>query len=495
MSEIILELESECETRRLARDLSMIAKAGDLIALNGDLGAGKSAFARHFIRAVAGSGDMDVPSPTFSLMQIYETPRFTIVHADLYRIKSPDELVEIGFEEAGDGAVVLVEWPDRLGGLLTDDCLSLTFALRPLKGAEARRVTIKATGDWAQRIDRLLKARAFITNTGWGEAERLFMQGDASSRGYERLLMPRHRAIFMNAPAKTNEPILRAGKTYSEIAHLAVNMTPFVALSEGLRAAGLSAPLVEAVDLNEGFLIIEDLGNEGVTQNNEPIDERYRVAVEVLAELHSRPRSNKLPPHTIPNYSYEAMRIEIELLPDWYVTMRGGIVPASEKQAFYDAWRPLIEKQAANPETWVLRDYHSPNLLWLPERDGLERLGIIDFQDAMMGPASYDLVSLTQDARVTVSSELESRLLALYVSLREAKDPNFNRALFAESYAVMGAQRATKILGIFARLYKRDGKPGYLKHIPRVYDYLYRNLKHPSLAHVAKWCDARVERP
>jgi N-acetylmuramate 1-kinase len=494
--ELVFELNNEQETCLLARDLALCVKSGDILALNGDLGSGKSAFARHFIRAVSGAGDIEVPSPTFTLMQIYDTPRFPIVHADLYRIKSPDELEQLGWDEAGDGAVVLVEWADRLGSALDTNALHITFAMRPLKGAECRRVTLKCEGDFAERITRFLKARQFLDNAGWGAAERLHMQGDASSRSYERLILPRHRAVFMNAPVKSDA---KNENTYANIAHIAQNMVPFVAMSEGLRSAGISAPLVEAADLKEGFLILEDLGNEGIVDKGAPIPERYALAVELLADLHSRPRARVLPAadsnYTIPTFTLEAMQAEIALLLEWYVPMKGGGVPASEKWAFQDAWTPLLAKQANLQETWVLRDYHSPNLLWLPERDGLERIGVIDFQDALIGPSSYDLVSLTQDARVTVSPELENKLLAHYVAMREARDAGFNRANFAESYAVMGAERAVKILGIFARLNKRDGKPGYLKHLPRIYDYLYRNLRHASLKQVKTWCDHRLINP
>lgn len=496
--EFQLDLDNEEATRLFARDLSLQCKADDLIALNGDLGAGKSTFARHFVRSVANNDGLDVPSPTFTLMQIYEAKRFTVVHADLYRLKSPDELQELGWDEASQGAVVLVEWAERLGGELSGSYLDLRFASRPLKGANYRHVTIKAHGEWVARIERLFKLRQFIKQCGLSDYKREFMQGDASSRTYERLIGKDNTLILMNSPTKPDGAPIRNGLPYSKIAHLAENMVPFVALSEGLRSCGFSAPLIEAADLHDGFLVLEDLGHEGIVDNQpaQPVLARYKKAIEVLAELHSRPRANSfqtpLGVYHLPHYDVEAMKIELELLLDWFIPMKGGVVPASEKWAFIEQWLPLLHEMAALKDTWVLRDYHSPNLLWLPSRDGLEQIGIIDFQDAMIGPCAYDVVSLTQDARVSISPEIEQHLLAYYVSLRETQNSGFERVAFAKSYAIMGAQRATKILGIFARLNKRDGKPQYLKHIPRIYDYLQRNLRHDALKGVARWCAARL---
>jgi aminoglycoside/choline kinase family phosphotransferase len=142
-----------------------------------------------------------------------------------------------------------------------------------------------------------------------------------------------------------------------------------------------------------------------------------------------------------------------------------------------------------------LRDYHSPNLIWMPERDGLARVGLVDFQDCVMGHPAYDVASLLQDARVTVPDELEIRLLGHYAQTRRAASPDFEMAGFARAYAILGAQRATKILGIFARLDKRDGKPQYLAHLPRIWAYLQRCLAHPALAKVKRWVDDRVPPP
>jgi aminoglycoside/choline kinase family phosphotransferase len=158
-------------------------------------------------------------------------------------------------------------------------------------------------------------------------------------------------------------------------------------------------------------------------------------------------------------------------------------------------WRQLLEKPAAAPRTWVMRDFHSPNLIWLGERAGISRVGILDFQDTVLGPAAYDLVSLLQDARIDVPEQLELALLTRYIKTRRSDDANFDPGGFAEIYAIMSAQRNTRLLGTFARLNRRDGKPQYLQHQPRIWTYLKRSLAHPALSVLRDWYAANVPPP
>jgi len=182
------------------------------------------------------------------------------------------------------------------------------------------------------------------------------------------------------------------------------------------------------------------------------------------------------------------MLIEVELALDWYAPHVARIaVSSGARMQFLAIWRELLSPVLAERATWTLRDYHSPNLHWLPDREGVARVGLIDFQDAVIGPPAYDLASLLQDARVDVSEDLEMRLAALYLRRRAAADPAFEAQRFAAGYAAMGAQRTTKILGIFARLDRRDGKPQYLEHLPRIERYLAKNLAHPLLRPLALW--------
>jgi len=187
-----------------------------------------------------------------------------------------------------------------------------------------------------------------------------------------------------------------------------------------------------------------------------------------------------------------AMMIEVELLIDWYLPKLGVTPSDATRDAYIALWREALLPIIDSYPTWVMRDYHSPNIIWLPEREGIARVGLLDFQDAMMGPAPYDLASLLQDARIDVPEKLEVTLLGRYARARRDLDPDFIPADFIKAYSTLAAQRASKILGIFARLEKRDGKPQYLRHIPRVWNYLQRSLAHPSLAPLNAWYGVHV---
>ena len=221
------------------------------------------------------------------------------------------------------------------------------------------------------------------------------------------------------------------------------------------------------------------------------------AAADLLAALHATPMPDKLPveagvSYTLPHYDLDAFLIETELLIDWYLPRLGVKLAGAKRDGYVELWHDALKPALAAPPVWVLRDYHSPNLLWLPQRQEHARVGLLDFQDAVMGPAAYDLASLAQDARVDVPEMLEIALLSRYIRARMQETPVFDAPAFAQLYATMAAQRASKILGIFARLDKRDGKPQYLRHMPRVWGYLQRSLAHPALAPLAAWYRVNV---
>ena len=492
-------LADEAATRALMVDIAAALAPGDLITLSGDLGAGKSTFARALIRHFAGDQTVEVPSPTFTLMQAYELPRFNLLHADLYRLNGPAELAELGFEDIATGAVTLLEWPDRAAGFLPADRLDIAFTLSPREGANFRNARITGYGAFAARAERIAFVRSFLARTGFAKAARHHVQGDASTRAYERLTLDGQTYMLMNSPQRPDGPPVRDGKPYSAIAHLAQNVTPFIAMTNALRARGFSAPAIFAADRAAGLLVIEDLGRDLVVDalSGAPIEPRYEVAADLLAALHRTPLPDTLPvepgvDYTLPRYNLEALRIEAELLVDWYLPRIGVNLASIKREAYGVLWRDALAPVAEMPATWVLRDFHSPNLLWLPEREGVARIGLLDFQDAVMGPAAYDLASLAQDARTDVSEMMEIALLSRYTRARRAADAGFDAPAFAKAYATLAAQRASKILGIFARLDRRDGKPQYLRHMPRVWAYLQRSLAHPALAPLATWYRANV---
>jgi hypothetical protein len=492
-------LADEAATYRLMTDIAAVIEPGDVITLSGDLGAGKTTFARALIRYLAGDDAIEVPSPTFTLTQTYTLPRFTVVHADLYRLAGSSELTEIGFDDAPDGAVTLLEWPDRAAGFLPANRLDIALTLEPQIGPNARQVRITSHGSFAPRAERIVTIRSFLDRSDFGRAERHRIQGDASTRSYERLTRDGATYVLMNAPKRPDGPPVRGGRPYSAIAHLAESVTPFVAMALALRARGLSAPAIFSADREAGLLVIEDLGDELVVKDDPPapIESRYEIATDLLAELHQDTLPYVLPVepginYRLPRYDLDAFLIEVELLLDWYLPKLDARISEAKREAYRVLWRDALLPMTSDAQTWVLRDFHSPNLLWLPEREGTARIGLLDFQDAVMGPAAYDVASLLQDARVDIPEMMEIGLLSRYARARRSANAAFDAPAFARAYATLAAQRASKILGIFARLDRRDHKPQYLRHLPRVWAYLQRSLAHPALAPLAAWYRANV---
>ncbi len=493
-----LDVGSEAETIELAREFSTLVRSGDAIMLAGDLGAGKTTFARAMIRALVEDPALEAPSPTFTLMQIYEGAGTRVVHADFYRLENAAELAGLGWEEATDESIVLVEWAERAREALSPDRLEVRLSFVDGDNREARRLTVSGYGRFVSRLASFKAIRELLRKSGWAGAARSFLQGDASTRAYERLEQPGgRRAILMISPARPDGPPIRYGKSYSAIARLAENVVPFVALSQALRGLGLSAPEVYARDIDAGLLIIEDLGGEGVVDDNGPIVERYLEAAAALAHLHAQHLPDVIAiegfgDYHIPPYDLDALLIEAELLVDWYLPRVKAPISSGARATFLNLWRQALIEVASAAPTWTLRDYHSPNLLWLAQRIGVARIGMLDFQDCVLGHSAYDVASLGQDARVDVPDDLELKLLAAYAKLRRDADPAFDMAAFAKAYAILAAQRATKILGIFARLDQRDGKPQYLAHLPRVESYLRKSLRHPALADVKAWYEVNI---
>src|SRR5215470_8194104 len=216
-SSFSVALPDEQATQRLAIDIANSLEGGDLVTLSGDLGAGKTTFARALIRYLAGDPAIEVPSPTFTLMQSYDLPQFQLIHADFFRLSAPSELTELGFDDLPEGAVVLLEWPDRAAGVLPPDRLDIALTLAPKLKLEFRHARVTGYGAFGARIDRMAAARQFIAESGYSEATRTKLQGDASTRSYERLALGDKHVILMNSPRRPDGPPVRDGQPYSAI--------------------------------------------------------------------------------------------------------------------------------------------------------------------------------------------------------------------------------------------------------------------------------------
>ena len=272
-------------------------------------------------------------------------------------------------------------------------------------------------------------------------------------------------------------------------------------MDKGLRALGFSAPRIYGEDLDAGLLIVEDLGNEPVVDARGPIPERYAEATRLLAKLHTTTLPQVLPvaegrDHAIPPYDLEALLIEVELLTDWYVphiigTHLSGLGARGVRQSL-DRNAERNSRRTAHLDAARL-PFAEPDLACANAK-GSQRVGIIDFQDAVLGHPAYDVASLLQDARETVPPDLELKLIGLYARERRPPIAHSTWRPSPRAYAIMGAQRATKILGIFARLDRGDGKPQYLKHLPRIETYLLRNLAHPALSRLKGWYETHLPR-
>jgi len=494
---MIFSAGSQRETEGLAKALSLFAKPGFAVLLKGDLGSGKSTFARAFIKALAqGNAEFDVPSPSFALIQTYDNTRLPVAHVDLYRLRAEAEIDELGLAELTKTHILLIEWPTPAAEAIVVDKLSLEFS----GSGEARDIKIKGSGAWIPALKRNVEIEAFLAAQGVDPASRHVLDGDASSRRYESVKLGARDVILMDMPQRPDGPPVKDGKPYSAIAHLAEGLPAVVAINDGLLQRGFGVPEIYACDLQHGLALIENLGHDvfyNMFRRGDDMEVPMRAAVEVLAEMASQPWPHQLKNrdgsiYSLPSYDTEAQLIEVDLLPSWFHRhVHKTEAPAQLNESFANAWARILPLTVVERPVWVLRDYHSPNLLWLPAREGLKRVGLIDTQDALLGHPAYDLASMLQDARTDIDFAFADGLYAHYVNLRHAQGP-FDEAEFAQAYAILGAQRATKILGIFARLNMRDGKPQYLQHMPRVSRYLARGLQHPSLAGVKSWFETHM---
>lgn len=309
--------------------------------------------------------------------------------------------------------------------------------------------------------NRLQQIDNFLGACGWADAKRGPLAGDASNRRYERLVAADGTpAVLMDAPKEKGEDV-----------------RPFVDVTEFLRAQGLSAPEILHADTGNGFLLLEDLGDDlfARVMAKDPSQELplYQAATDVLVALHDVPAPADLAPYD-PAYMSEMAALAYR----WY--LRGTDAPFEDKaQQFQAAFQNILSQYTPDCDVLIQRDYHAENLLWLPDRDDVARVGLLDYQDAMTGHRAYDLVSLLQDARREVSPKIETEMIRYYLS-KSNQDPE----AFDAAYHVLGAQRNLRILGVFGRLCMSAGKPHYIDLIPRVWTYLLRDLAHPTLAPV-----------
>jgi len=319
---------------------------------------------------------------------------------------------------------------------------------------------------------RQAQIEAFLDKAGWGRAARAPITGDASFRRYERLTNGKGvTAVLMDAPPPQE------------------NVHPFVSLTRHLISLGLSAPRIHESDEGAGLLLLEDFGSANMAalvDRRGPEEKLYALAVDTLLALHGHPRAIAAP---APPFGEERLLREVGLALEWYLpAISRRPTPESLRAEYLDVWRRVLPVAKSVPDTLVLFDFFPDNLMLLENRAGIAGCGLLDFQDAVIGPLTYDLVSLLEDARREVPAPVEDAMLERYLRAF----PSLDRTAFAASYAVMGAQRNMRIIGVFTRLCVRDRKAGYLRHIPRVWRHVERSLEHRALQPLKRWLDLNI---
>ena len=503
----------EAASVALAADLAREIRAGDCLALDGSVGMGKSTFARALLRARADDPLLEVPSPTFTLVQSYEieskepdSEDLEISHFDLYRIGDFEELYEIGLEESWQQGVALIEWPDRAEGLLPEETLWLQF--EQAAEGECRKLTLTGTGMWGERLQHLCLKRNLLIVSGWGGGVIAPIKGDLSPRNYARISLSEpasiggfddpdkdagaeEHAILMDMPARAPGPLLADGRAYDLVAHRVTALAPMVSISQGLAGLGLRVPDIYGVDLPNGLMLWEDFGGVTLAESADaPVAERYIATARQLALLHCQPCPEQFDgaggTHLLSIYDREAFLIELDVFLDHYWPhVKGTTCPADERARFTALWSPLLDRLEQAECVLVLRDVQDPNCFWLEDAPDGRSVGFIDFQDCLIGPVAYDLAALATDARVTICDTLEDDILSAYFATRKMSGES--RDDFAVLYCLCVAQRTMKNLGAFARAANQWNRPSYLAHIPRSLGYLDKALAHPLLSDLKDW--------
>ncbi len=321
-------------------------------------------------------------------------------------------------------------------------------------------------------VEREAAIAAFLAGIGWADARRQPLPGDASFRRYSRLERNGATAMLMDAPPPQED------------------VRPYLAVARALRELGFSAPAILAEELAIGLLLIEDFGDDTYTRllaRKADEVELYTLAIDVLIALHRRFEREVAP--SLPAYDDTRLLNEAALLVDWYLpAITGKVAPPDLRADYLDLWRELFPLARAVPSSLVLRDYHVDNLMRIKGREGLAACGLLDFQDAVLGPVTYDVVSLLEDSRRDIAPDLVAMMRKRYL----AAFPEVDQATFDASYAILGAQRHCKVIGIFTRLDRRDHKPRYLAHISRLWRLIDKDLDHPALEPIKLWLNQHI---
>lgn len=473
MSEIQQVLAGEQQTIDLARRVARYVVAGDVIRLEGDLGMGKSTFARAFIQALAGES-ITVPSPTFTIVQTYTETRLPVAHVDAYRLQHSEELDGLDLFDYFDHGVSLIEWPQNVDEALpqgkplkhhvmeNEEGDVLTVQLES-DGEGARKVTLKAVGSWAMRFGLMFAKgadrpvthegrMAFLAENGLGDAELENVNGALSFRTYYRLQTEEGSRILMDAPPPMEDvkPFIKIGKVYEDV--------------------GVHVPKIYASDEKNGYLLLEDFGGTPLSILETEAEQKawLEKCVDLLVLM-----ANAQNPEGGMEYTKNSAFGEAFRYTDWYLPYETGHATESgDRQAFQDIWSELYEKAVKVPFALSHWDFHSDNLMKIADEPSVENIGVLDFQDARFAPITFDLACLLEDRwQKPLSKELKVSIIKyMYDQLNvDVSDTSVSFDDFMASYRVVMIHRMLKITGLFNRASKRDGRTDLPWDMPKVW--------------------------
>tara|TARA_Y100000590_G_scaffold470226_1_gene662894 strand:- start:7136 stop:8611 length:1476 start_codon:yes stop_codon:yes gene_type:complete len=474
---IIKDIE---DTKIFIENLCQIIELNDVIILNGKIGSGKTTLARHIINRILQIDISEIVSPTFNLYQVYENNNQKIHHYDFYRIENDIDLHEIDLAESFDEGITIIEWADKYKNYLPDSYLEIEIS----EIDEGRVYKLRGCGTFKDRINKHNSLVHFLSNYKKPINKVEKIRGDASKRVYKRLYTQEDSLILMVYDKKEKK---------ENPSKLSTQIHDYVSICKYLREINVRAPKIYAVDYENQFLVQEDFGDLKYSDIfiKEGFRKLYEPAIDTLINI----TKNKCPTniktdeaiYKFEEYDKKTYLNEVNIFIDWYWPyVKGSICNAHVKSEFTEIWENLLDK-LSEESSLVLRDFHSPNLIFQPDGKGAEKCGIIDFQDALIGHPLYDLVSLAQDARITIKLDQELFIIDYYMKDFNFKKYQLNKHEFINQYNILGAQRALKILGVFARLSMSYQKHEYLIHIPRILDYINRNMGNESLRSLSIW--------
>ena len=468
------------DLEKFVRELSPLLIKGDVVALNGQIGSGKTTLAKLLINNLTQTPIEDIISPTFTLCQTYNRDALEIVHYDFYRIESEVELLEIDLHESLKDKICIIEWANKFSDLLPKDRIEIL-----IECANTERVyNITPLGRFKEAIININKMENFLCNLDIKFTELKKLPGDASNRKYFRVIRPDDTMILMDA---TQENDIR-GKT-----GLSNGVDDFIVIGEYLDSIDVRVPKLIARNKIDNMILEEDLGEYCYTDilTKDNYRKLYSPAIKTLIHIsdikHPKNISKDSNPHYLQDFDLDIYLNEAEIFIDYYWPfINGKICSADEKQEFILIMAG-VHSNLTDDKTLMLRDFHSPNLMFLENESGFKKCAVIDFQDALFGHPLYDLVSLTNDARYTINEDHEKYLIELYKKDFSFNNFQFDNFSFMQQYQILGVQRSIKILGIFARIAILESNQNYLVHMPRVINYIKRIMHSGSIPELTKW--------